>query len=109
MSDLSLEAALATRLDPQIMAFEENAHLWRLEVDRLVTKLRESQAFGETDDSVLAKSRTTIEGIQLEIQRFQRFTSENSQPGLDLLVRLAEVAVALQTALRRLQGVLSSQ
>lgn len=98
----SIDEALADRLEPDIAQFEVNAALWRLEIDRRVRKLLEDNAADEVAAEYLQAARVTLEGVGLEISRFQDFVVRHTGFSLDLLVRLAEVATALETARRQL-------
>ena len=98
----SIDMTLAERLEPDIAQFEVNAALWRLEIDRQVRKLLEDNAAGEAAEAHLHAARVTMEGVGFEISRFQDFVSRHTGFALDMLVRLAEVATALETARRQL-------
>jgi len=99
---ISMEQAFADRLEPDIAQFEDNAALWRLETNRQLQLLLEDQAIGLDDAQHRASAQVALEGIGFEIDRFQAFTGSNPGLPLDLLIRLAEVAMALETVRRKL-------
>ena len=99
---ISMDVAFADRLEPDIAQFEVNAALWRLEIDRHVHHLLEDAATGERDEAHVKAAEVTLEGVGFEISRFKEFVERHSGFPLDVLVRLAEVATALETARRLL-------
>lgn len=99
---ISMEQAFADRLEPEILQFEANAALWRLEADRHLHRLLEDQAIGLDGTQHRAGAQVALEGIGFEIDRFEAFTRRTPGLPLDLLIRLAEVAMALETIRRKL-------
>lgn len=98
---------LESSQDQELLAFETNAQLWRLEVHRFANALSEQAAFGTAPDQALhTGAMVALDGIEMEIGRFQTFATSNPDRPLDALVRLAEVAVALQAARTRLTSAL---
>lgn len=98
---------LESSQDRELVVFETNAQLWRLEAQRFATALSEQAAFGSEPDRALhTGAMVALDGIEMEIGRFQKFATINPGHALDALVRLAEVAVALQAARTRLTSAL---
>lgn len=101
-----MDQAFVDRLDPDIVQFEVNAALWRLEIDRHVRQLLEDAAVDGAAEQQIAAAKVTLEGVGFEITRFRDFVDRHSGFPMDMLVRLAEVATALETARRSLQRAL---
>ena len=101
-----MDTAFSERLGPDIAQFEVNAALWRLEIDRHVRQLLEDAAMDGAAEQQLAAARVALEGVGYEISRFRDFVDRHSGFPLDMLVRLAEVATALETARRNLKRAL---
>ena len=108
MQDASIEEANSDIVESQIHTFEVNAQLWRLEATRFAESLSEETAFGaKPGSSVRTDALVAIDRIEMEIGRFQTLSVSQKGAALPKLVRLAEVAVTLQSARRRLAGALA--
>lgn len=102
----SLSDAFADHLEPDLQQFEINAGLWRLEVDRLASRLRENQAFGSDDVASAEAAKVALEGVGFEIDRLQAFARSHRGMTDGMVLRLAEAGLALETGRRRLERAL---
>ncbi len=104
----ALTQAFADRLEPDLAQFESNAALWRLEVQRHAARLLDDEAVGSSDPEAREAARVALEGVEFEIDRLQGFAREHAGMGDGMVLRLAEVGLALETARRRLRRALLS-
>jgi len=101
-----LADAFADHAEPEVLQFETNAGLWRLEIDRHAFRLREGQAFGATDTATTEAAAVALEGVAFEIDRLQAFARTHSGLSDAMVIRLLEAGVALETARRSLERAL---
>ena len=100
------EDAKATALERVLQTFETNAQPWRLEAVRFA-HLMSVDALSAPSGGVRTDALVALDGLELEIGCFQRFGGDRKGVAVEVTVRLAEVAVALQTARTRLRSALA--
>ena len=98
--------AFAGRIEPDLAQFEANAALWRLEAHRHASRLVEDQAVGVASPEAHQAAAVALEGMAFEIDRLQAFARTHLGMGDGMVLRLAEAALELETARRRLQRAL---
>ena len=105
----TLSEPFADHLEADILQFETNANLWRLEVGRHAHRILEERAVGLYVATEQADANVALEGVVFEIDRLQAFARQH--PGIPdvSVLRLAEAGLLLETGRRKLVKALSPE